>query len=142
MYGRTQFNAESRFVGDIPAEYIKEEDESQKNNAPDGRVPFRASFDEEGNVTYSTRTMRGPSARPRASAMSQDRLTVNKTPAPTMQRQAVESFVPGTRVLHPVFGEGEVISAKQMGADRLYEIVFDRVGTKKLMASYAKLRKL
>lgn len=142
MYGRTQFNAESRFVEDIPAEYIEEEDESQKNNAPDGRVPFRASFDEEGNVTYSTRTMRGPSARPRASAMSQDRLTVNKTPAPTMQRQAVESFVTGTRVLHPVFGEGEVISAKQMGADRLYEIVFDRVGTKKLMASYAKLRKL
>ena len=46
------------------------------------------------------------------------------------------------RVLHPVFGEGEVLSVKQMGADKLYEVIFDRVGTKKLMGSYAKLRKI
>ena len=140
MYGRTQFNAPSRFIEDIPAEYINEEEEYEKNNAPDGRVPFRASFDEEGNVTYSSRQMRAPSARPRASAMSRDKLTVNQTAAP--KRTSGEIFEPGTRVLHPVFGEGEIISAKVMGADRLYEVVFDRVGTKKLMGSYAKLRKV
>ena len=139
MYGRTQFNAPSRFIEDIPAEYINEEEEYEKNNAPDGRVPFRASFDEEGNVTYSSRQMRAPSARPRASAMSRDKLTVNQTAAPKCT--SGEIFEPGTRVLHPVFGEGEIISAKVMGADRLYEVVFDRVGTKKLMGSYAKLRK-
>lgn len=140
MYGRTQFNAPSRFIEDIPAEYINEEEEYEKNNAPDGHVPFRASFDEEGNVTYSSRQMRAPSARPRASAMSRDKLTVNQTAAP--KRTSGEIFEPGTRVLHPVFGEGEIISAKVMGADRLYEVVFDRVGTKKLMGSYAKLRKV
>ncbi len=140
MYGRTQFNAPSRFIEDIPAEYINEEEEYEKNNAPDGRVPFRASFDEEGNVTYSSRQMRAPSARPRVSAMSRDKLTVNQTAAP--KRTSGEIFEPGTRVLHPVFGEGEIISAKVMGADRLYEVVFDRVGTKKLMGSYAKLRKV
>lgn len=140
MYGRTQFNAPSRFIEDIPAEYINEEEEYEKNNAPDGRVPFRALFDEEGNVTYSSRQMRVPSARPRASAMSRDKLTVNQTAAP--KRTSGEIFEPGTRVLHPVFGEGEIISAKVMGADRLYEVVFDRVGTKKLMGSYAKLRKV
>lgn len=140
MYGRTQFNAPSRFIEDIPAEYINEDEEYEKNNAPDGRVPFRASFDEEGNVTYSSRQMRAPSARPRASAMSRDKLTVNQTAAP--KRTSGEIFEPGTRVLHPVFGEGEIISAKVMGADRLYEVVFDRVGTKKLMGSYAKLRKV
>lgn len=140
MYGRTQFNAPSRFIEDIPAEYINEEEEYEKNNAPDGRVPFRASFDEEGNVTYSSRQMRTPSARPRASSMSRDKLTVNQTAAP--KRATGEIFEPGTRVLHPVFGKGEIISAKVMGADRLYEVVFDRVGTKKLMGSYAKLRKV
>lgn len=140
MYGRTQFNAPSRFIEDIPAEYINEEEEYEKNNAPDGRVPFRASFDEEGNVTYSSRQMRTPSARPRASSMSRDKLTVNQTAAP--KRATGEIFEPGTRVLHPVFGKGEIISAKVMGADRLYEVVFDRVGTKKLMESYAKLRKV
>ena len=35
------------------------------------------------------------------------------------------------------FGEGEVISAKQMGSDIMYEVVFDNVGTKKLMAKTA-----
>lgn len=140
MYGRTQFNAPSRFIEDIPAEYINEEEEYEKNNAPDGRVPFRAAFDEDGNVTYSSRQMRAPSARPRVSAMSRDKLTVNQTAAP--KRTSGEIFEPGTRVLHPVFGEGEIISAKVMGADRLYEVVFDRVGTKKLMGSYAKLRKV
>ena len=30
---------------------------------------------------------------------------------------------------------------KEMGADILYEIAFDKVGTKKLMATYAKLKK-
>lgn len=140
MYGRTQFNAPSRFIEDIPAEYINEEEEYEKNNAPDGRVPFRASFDEEGNVTYSSRQMRTPSARPRALSMSRDKLTVNQTAAP--KRATGEIFEPGTRVLHPVFGKGEIISAKVMGADRLYEVVFDRVGTKKLMGSYAKLRKV
>jgi hypothetical protein len=29
-----------------------------------------------------------------------------------------------------------------MGADVLYEVVFDKVGTKKLMGTYARLRKL
>ena len=91
-------------------------------------------------MTYSSRQMRAPSARPRVSAMSRDKLTVNQTAAP--KRTSGEIFEPGTRVLHPVFGEGEIISAKVMGADRLYEVVFDRVGTKKLMGSYAKLRKV
>ena len=40
------------------------------------------------------------------------------------------------------FGEGTVLSAKPMGSDMLYEIAFDSAGTKKLMATYAKLKKI
>ena len=40
------------------------------------------------------------------------------------------------------FGEGEIISVRPMGADILYEVVFDNVGTKKLMATYARLKKI
>ena len=42
---------------------------------------------------------------------------------------------------HITFGTGTVLSAKEMGADILYEIAFDIAGTKKLMATYAKLKK-
>jgi len=51
-------------------------------------------------------------------------------------------FAPGDRVKHLNFGEGEILSVKSMGADTLYEIMFDTVGTKKLMATYAKLKKI
>ena len=40
------------------------------------------------------------------------------------------------------FGEGEILSVKPMGADTLYEIAFDTAGTKKLMATYARLTKI
>lgn len=139
MYGRTQFNAQSRFIDDIPPEYINEEREYERDNIPDGKVPFRASFDEEGNVTYSSHTMRPSNSRPKISSLSQDKLTVNK--AAKHRENSAASFDTGDRVIHPVFGIGEVISVKQMGADKLYEVIFDRVGTKKLMGSYAKLRK-
>ena len=64
--------------------------------------------------------------------------TVAKT---TPMKKPAELFAPGDRVKHPAFGEGEVISAKQMGSDILYEVIFENVGTKKLMATYAKLTK-
>jgi DNA helicase-2/ATP-dependent DNA helicase PcrA len=48
----------------------------------------------------------------------------------------------GDRVSHPVFGQGTVLSTRQMAADTLIEVAFDTVGTKKLMATYAKLRKI
>ena len=54
----------------------------------------------------------------------------------------MESFVAGDRVSHYMFGAGTVLSVREMGADVLYEVAFDVAGTKKLMATYAKLRKI
>ena len=51
------------------------------------------------------------------------------------------SFTVGERVLHTTFGGGQILSVRSMGADILYEIAFDKVGTKKLMGSYARLKK-
>ena len=48
----------------------------------------------------------------------------------------------GDVVEHMTFGRGEILSAKVVGADTLYEIAFEKVGTKKLMASFAKLKKV
>ena len=42
-------------------------------------------------------------------------------------------------VAHKVFGEGLILSVKPMGGDTLLEVAFNTVGTKKLMAAYAKL---
>ena len=53
-----------------------------------------------------------------------------------------ELFCEGDRVSHMTFGEGDILSVKSVGADTLYEIAFEKVGTKKLMASFAKLKKI
>ena len=48
----------------------------------------------------------------------------------------------GDRVSHRVFGEGMVLSVTPMGGDHLVEIAFDKVGTKRIMATFAKLTKI
>jgi DNA helicase-2/ATP-dependent DNA helicase PcrA len=53
-----------------------------------------------------------------------------------------EVFAEGDVVEHMTFGRGEILSVKVLGADTLYEIAFEKVGTKKLMASFAKLKKV
>ena len=49
------------------------------------------------------------------------------------------NYSAGQRVRHKTFGDGLVIKVTPMGGDTMLEIAFDAVGTKKLMAGYAKL---
>ena len=45
----------------------------------------------------------------------------------------------GNTVYHKVFGTGMVLTATPMGNDTMLEIAFDKVGTKTLMANFAKM---
>lgn len=116
MYGRTQYNPVSRFVNELPSDCVDEEEPS----APIERA----------------------TAQPR-----QKRHTISKEfftqPAVKLAQQhaSFERFKAGDRVTHLTFGEGTVISGKEMGTDILYEIAFDNAGTKKLMATFAKLKR-
>lgn len=51
-----------------------------------------------------------------------------------------ETFKVGERISHKLFGEGMIIRAVPMSNDTMLEIAFDKVGTKKLMANFAKIR--
>ena len=55
---------------------------------------------------------------------------------------SAETFSVGDSVTHPVFGNGFILSAKQMSNDVMYEVAFDKVGTKKIMGNYAKMKKV
>ena len=131
-------NPISRFVEDIPTELIDEKVKKQQKPASEyswggGKTYYTSSASQSGGNmrpvqrpgTTSAKTVQRPAAVAKTAPM--------KKPA--------EFFALGDRVKHLTFGEGEVISAKQMGSDILYEIIFDNVGTKKLMATYAKLTK-
>ena len=121
LYGRTQFNPESRFLKEIPDDLIARE----KSPYDKAKKPLYSYNDTSFN------------ARP-----SYDTLTISAAPKKPVSTGAKEVLEAGDRVFHATFGEGDIISVKRMGADWLYEVVFDKVGTKKLMATYAKLKKI
>ncbi len=126
LYNQTSFNPLSRFIREIPETLIS--DETQE-------------YDPYAYVSQRSQVKTYYSARDdyEASAISRHTATpiARSTPKPSQTKLAV-----GDRVRHRVFGEGEIFSVKPMGADVLYEVVFDNAGTKKLMGSFAKLIKL
>ena len=44
--------------------------------------------------------------------------------------------------MHKAFGTGLIVSATPMANDTLLEVAFDKVGTKKLFANFARLTKV
>ena len=76
------------------------------------------------------------SAQSRNSFLENVRASAQKT------QQSTEAFEAGTRISHPMFGEGEILSAQPMGGDVLYEIEFANGSTKRLMGNFAKLKRI
>lgn len=121
LFGSTQRNKLSRFVGEIPLEYMEVTDNTLAADA-------------------ETQRTRKP---PRIGYLQQEaRHAQVEKMAARIASAHTESFTAGDRIRHRVFGEGTVITAKAMGNDNLLEIAFDTVGTKKIMANFAKVEKI
>ncbi|MBQ9760277.1 MAG: UvrD-helicase domain-containing protein [Clostridia bacterium] len=152
LYGQTMYNPISRFVSEIPSSLIeKKEDPYAMKTAPRGTFgvatgaynTYRGAM--AGGNVYGQRGAEAPITQKRTYYSERNPandITVGKPLTTPKKDTAKTAFRPGDRVKHMTFGTGEILSAKPMGADILYEIIFDRVGTKKLMATYAKLTKL
>lgn len=145
LYGRTCVNQLSRFVSEIPPALVEREEPAREQMAASGAYRAWETVSPAANKprTYYhdssyDKPSYGGTVRPAyggQTGAANFGTTARKT-APG------EIYPAGTRVRHVTFGEGEILSVKPMGADTLYEIMFEKAGTKKLMASYAKLTKL
>ncbi len=141
MYGKTGFNPLSRFVKEEIPEKLVEHEMARRDGAR-AKTPFGFGSQRAKANPFKYANPFGE-AMPKRSAP----FSANKTPfEPSKPRGAesfgVEKFTPDTRVSHSVFGDGTIISARDMGGDVLYEVRFDTGVTKKLMATFAKLKKL
>ncbi len=125
LYGHTGCNPASRFLSEIPEELLERPAVHTHNT-------YGGAYNRTMGGSVGTRTYANPAS---------ERITVGRSmpKAPMGTRTALAA---GDRVKHPTFGEGTVLSVKRMGADDLYEVAFDTVGTKKMMATYAKLQKI
>jgi DNA helicase-2/ATP-dependent DNA helicase PcrA len=141
LYGSTSYNPISRFVSEIPEGLI----EKHQNPAYAAREGFGAGRSQWGGTTTAGVTATRTRV-PQQSTGLKDDITVGKSlfggGAQAQNRSNANALSVGDRVSHPVFGQGTVPSTRQMAADTLIEVAFDTVGTKKLMATYAKLRKI
>ena len=63
-------------------------------------------------------------------------------PKPRTAPAPAGTYRVGDTVAHKTFGTGMIVSATVMANDTLLEVAFDKVGTKKLFANFARLTKL
>lgn len=116
LFGTTQFNKPSRFVGELPMEFCTEK--SERPQMPERSSERTAAVkNTSGFGNYASTYQR-----------------------PAQNNTAV--YTPGDRVTHNIFGDGVVKKAIRMSNDTLLEIEFEKVGTKKIMANFAKIRKI
>lgn len=145
LFGRTNANRPSRFLGEIPEAYVEKsgrnfrsENESGESGwqPPQRRVRPKPVFDRGYSVGgYSS----GYSAGAGSSGQT------GQTTAPagrgvSMSRPtaaALPNFQKGDSVVHKAFGKGLITGLTPMGGDALVEIAFEKSGTKKLMLKAA-----
>ena len=127
IYGKTNQNDVSRFIREIPENLLNchwyQPDYREKTLAE------RYGFSRP--QIYSVSTF---DKRPEAPTVSTVKQTQKKS-------EPIERFAKGDKVSHALFGVGTIMDAKPYGSDTLYQIDFDNVGVKKLMGTYAKLKR-
>ena len=129
MYGRTNYGMLSCFIREEVPDSLIERDGPRK--APP-RAPL--SYSPSPRRQYREEVSREFSRRPEINSVQR-----TKSGAASY---GIEKLAPGARVSHSMFGDGVILSARDMGGDVLYEVKFDTGVTKKLMATFAKLRRI
>ena len=118
LFGSTQRNFQSKFIKEIDKDCIERIDGTVKTT--------KKVADDSITAPVHAYTLQ--------SQLASKKIEEAKKNAPVQ-------YDVGDRVKHKTFGEGTIVSMKPMGNDHLLEIAFDTVGTKKLMANFAKIVK-
>ncbi len=118
LFGNTNRNRPSRFIKELPADYL-----------------------EHSQQEYININSKSSSAITPTTNMSLQAQLANKKRTDAHSNTNV-IFAVGDRVKHNIFGEGTVLSATKMANDTMLEVAFDTKGTKKIMANFAKIKKL
>lgn len=134
LYGQTSRNMPSRFLREIPSSVI--DDQSVVARRSTGFTSAHAGFSSgaRGGSSYTSSSKIG-SARQSSNSAHKFGQVGNAA-----QKSNVDYKV-GDTVSHKSFGTGTILTITPMGGDMLLEVAFDKAGTKKMMANYARLEK-
>ncbi|RDU23738.1 DNA helicase PcrA [Anaerosacchariphilus polymeriproducens] len=120
--GETQYNKVSRFVNEIPRQLFAKEPQKEKVSEVPKNLVYAAAKKNFHSKPFEAKPI-----------------------APSKNFGANHSsgldYSEGDTVRHMKFGEGKVLQIVQGGRDYEVTVAFERVGTKKMFASFAKLKK-
>lgn len=134
LYGQTSRNMPSRFLREIPSSVI--DDQSVVARRSTGFTTPRTAY---ANVS---RNELGHSSHNKIGSYTQSSSSAHKfAQAGNAAQKNNIDFKVGDTVCHKSFGTGTVLTVTPMGGDMLLEVAFDKAGTKKMMANYARLEK-
>jgi len=163
--GETQYNSVSRFVKEIPTTLFEGNVSFERKRRDDYYDDF--SFESSGlnsssnpfggTNSYGQRTSStaiNSRIRPVARSASKERAAAAKPfiakaadftslkKGSDMVSSSAPDYQVGDRVMHMKFGQGQVLQLQKGARDYEVTVNFDNAGTKKMYASFAKLKKL
>ena len=118
LRGQTQYNRRSRFIDEIPGQYLDTEQRvSEQRVVKNTERPAKYQYGAKAGKPYTLSDF-------------------------TVQPVGESDYQVGDRVKHIKFGVGTVQEITKGGRDFEVAVEFDRVGRKKMFASFAKLKKV
>ena len=147
--GQTQYGKVSRFVREIPLELLSgkiyepktKEEPIEQSTFQKARKAFR-TVPSYGGSGYGKEVGEGYGSTFRSSKATKPVYTKVENQRDFGSAGGALSYQVGDRVRHIKFGDGEVMAIVSGGRDYEVTVDFDKVGTKKMFASFAKLKKI
>ena len=147
--GQTQYGKVSRFVREIPPELLSgkiyepktKEDPIEQSTFQKARKAFR-TVPSYGGSGYGKEVGEGYGSTFHSSKATKPVYTKVENQRDFGSAGGALSYQVGDRVRHIKFGDGEVMAIVSGGRDYEVTVDFDKVGTKKMFASFAKLKKI
>ncbi len=122
MFGSTNRNMPSRFVKELPEEYCE-----------------FAGFTPKFTTAQSNYVNKQSGSYTNSFSSSFIKTTTASSVSQPVKKTDNTVYKVGQQVSHKTFGSGIIVSVTPTGNDQMLEIAFENVGTKKIMANYAKL---
>lgn len=147
--GQTQYGKVSRFVREIPPELLSgkiyepktKEEPIEQSTFQKARKAFR-TVPSYGGSGYGKEVGEGYGSTFRSSKATKPVYTKVENQRDFGSAGGALSYQVGDRVRHIKFGDGEVMAIVSGGRDYEVTVDFDKVGTKKMFASFAKLKRI
>lgn len=146
IFGSTSYNAMSRFIEEIPEEYVeglKEIQNSKEESSYDSPYSWEYGKAKVGVSSYKMNSEKAGQVKKEVEKTYNFRTAESFLSSLSAKVVGIEvdlsQYEAGKRVYHKKFGEGTINYVEQEGDDLKVDITFDKVGHKRLMAKFAGL---